>query len=134
MQKETRKIWHFNQPPQEIWEYLTKPDLLEQWFAKTNFQPIVGHKFQVNGKTNCIIECEVLEIKPFAHLSYSWKKNSAHDDIPFTSKVLWTLTPKNNGTELELVHDGFVTLVDYTEHNAGWIKLVDQMTQLLNHN
>ena len=28
MQKEIKHTWHFNQSPQEVWEYLTKPELL----------------------------------------------------------------------------------------------------------
>ncbi len=46
MQKEIKHTWHFSQSPQEVWEYLTKPELMEQWLGKTDFQPIVGHKFR----------------------------------------------------------------------------------------
>ena len=46
MQKEIKQSRHFNQSPQEVWEYLTKPELIEQWLGKTDFQPVVGHKFR----------------------------------------------------------------------------------------
>ncbi len=45
-------------------------------------------------------------------LSYSWQKNSAKDNKPFNSKIVWTLVPKENGTELQLVHNGFTALED----------------------
>jgi uncharacterized protein YndB with AHSA1/START domain len=63
MQKEIKHTWFFNQPPQEIWEYLTKPVLLEQWLMKTDFQPIAGHKFRFTSPSGKIINCKVLEVK-----------------------------------------------------------------------
>src|SRR5882757_7793066 len=107
MQKEIKHVWSFNQSPQEVWEYLTKPELLEQWLMKNNFQPVVGHKFhfigECDGKGNAAAQCEVLEVKPFTQLSYSWQTNSLVDNKPYDSKVVWTIIPKGNGTELQLV-------------------------------
>lgn len=37
MEKEIKKTWHFNQAPQDVWEYLTKPELIEQWLMKIIF-------------------------------------------------------------------------------------------------
>ena len=114
MQKEIKHTWIFNQSPQEVWEYLTKPELLEQWLMKTNFQPIVGHKFYFIGECNddakAIAQCEVLEVNPYTHLSYSWQANSFKDNTSFNSKVVWTIIPKENGTKLQLVHNGFTVL------------------------
>jgi uncharacterized protein YndB with AHSA1/START domain len=130
MQKEIKHTWFFSQSPQEVWEYLTKPELLEQWLMKTDFQPIVGHKFRFI--CNNICYCEVLEVKPFTTLSYSWQANSAHSNKPFNSKVVWTLIPKENGTELQLVHNGFTVLEDYIGHNNGWTTLGNRFIELLN--
>ena len=135
MQKEIKHTWHFNQSPQEVWEYLTKPELLEQWLMKTDFQPIVGHKFRFTGSQGSEIYCEVLEVKPFTILSYSWQKTSAKDNKLFNSKVVWTLVPKENGTELQLVHNGFTSLEDYSAHNNGWNTCLKLFGDLLkNHN
>lgn len=131
MQKEIKQSWAFKQSQQEVWEYLTKPELLEQWFEKTDFKPVPGHKFRVDGKRGCIIHCEVLEVKPFTRLSYSWQFTSEVDHKLFDSLVVWTLVPKENGTELQLVHNGFTMLEDYTGHNTGWTKLVNRMVELL---
>ena len=83
-------------------------------------------------KSGKIIYCEVLEVKPFTKLSYSWQTNSAKDNKPFNSKVVWTLVPKENGTELQLVHNGFTALEDYIAHNNGWTALGNQFVELLN--
>ena len=136
MQKEIKHTWHFNQSPQEVWEYLTKPELLEQWLMKSDFQPIVGHKFHFIGECNhedkAAAYCEVLEVKPYTQLSYSWRTNSLKDNKPYNSKVVWTLFPKDNGTDLQLLHNGFTMLEDVIAHNDGWTRIGNKMVEFLN--
>ncbi|HLZ86111.1 MAG TPA: SRPBCC domain-containing protein [Puia sp.] len=132
MQEEIRQTWLFKQSPQEVWEFLTKPELLEQWLGKTDFQPIVGHKFRFVSPYGNDSFCEVLEVTPFAKLSFSWQKRSAKGNTPFNSKVVWTLVPKENGTELQLVHNGFTALEDLAGHEKGWTTCLKQLEELLN--
>jgi uncharacterized protein YndB with AHSA1/START domain len=136
MEKEIKKTWHFNQSPQEVWDYLTKPELIEQWLMKTDFQPIIGHKFYFIGECNnegkAAAYCEVLELEPCSHLSYSWQANSVYDNKPFNSKVVWTLIPKDNGTELQLRHNGFTLLEDVIAHNDGWTRIGNKIVKFLN--
>jgi uncharacterized protein YndB with AHSA1/START domain len=132
MQNEIKHTWHFSQSPQVVWEYLTQPELLEQWFTKTDFRPIAGQKFNFYDKSGKIVSCEVLEVNPVTKLSYSWRAFSANDHQPFDSKVEWTLVPKEHGTELQLVHNGFIALVDYMAHNDGWTRLGTRFADLLN--
>lgn len=120
MQKEILQKWLFDQPAQIVWEYLTQPELIEQWLTKTDFQPIVGHPFHFIDKTGKIISCKVLEVVPFNKLSYSWQFYSSKDKKPYDSKVIWTLTPTEKGTELQLSHHGFLALEDYEAHSKGW--------------
>jgi uncharacterized protein YndB with AHSA1/START domain len=131
MQKEIKQTWHFDQLPQVVWEYLTKPELIEQWLGITDFQPIAGHKFRFISPYGNDSICEVLEVKPFTKLSYSWQKNSAKDGLPFYSKIEWTLIPTENGTELQLVHDGFRALEDIAPHEGGWSYCHKQLEKLL---
>jgi uncharacterized protein YndB with AHSA1/START domain len=134
MQKEIKQTWQFDQSPQEVWEYLTKPELLEQWLGKTDFQPIEGRKFRFISPYGNDSFCEVLEVKPFTRLSYSWQKNSAMDNKPFTSTVVWTLVPNENGTELQLVHNGFTSLEDSNAHNNGWTTCLKLLEEILKTN
>ncbi|HSZ25454.1 MAG TPA: SRPBCC domain-containing protein [Cytophagaceae bacterium] len=131
MQKEVKQTWYFHKTPQEVWEYLTNPELLEQWLMKTDFKPILGHKFCFISTSGCEHYCEVLEINPFTKLSYSWQKKSDKDGKPFNSTVVWTLVPKENGTELHLIHHGFIALEDYTSHNNGWTFLGNRLGEFL---
>lgn len=138
MQKEIRHTWQFRQSPEEVWQHLTKPELMEQWLMKSDFQPVVGHQFRFvggchdNDESQTAAYCEVLEVSPYSRLSYSWKTTSLFDSQPFNSKVEWTLTETSNGTELQLVHDGFTALEDRVSHNDGWTRLVNQLAESLN--
>ena len=132
MQEEINQTRHFNQSPQEVWEYLTKPELLEQWLGKTDFKPIAGHKFRFISPYGNDSFCEVLEVKPFTKLSYSWQKKSSKDNQPFNSKIVWTLVPKANGTELQLAHTGFTVMEDAILHNDGWTRIGNKITERFN--
>ena len=132
MEKEIKHIYTYSHPPETVWEYLTKPELIEQWLGKTDSRPTAGHKFRFISPYGNHSYCEVLEVKPFTKLSYSWQKNSAKDNKPFNSKVMWTLVPKGNGTELQLVHTGFTSLEDMVAHQNGWNTCLKQFEELIN--
>ena len=131
MENEIRQSRHFNQPPQEVWDYLTKPELIEQWLGKTDFKPVAGYKFRFISPYGNDSYCEVLEVKPFTRLSYSWQKNSAKDHKLFNSTVVWTLIPKENGTELQLVHNGFSAIEDVIAHTNGWNICLEKIEEIV---
>jgi uncharacterized protein YndB with AHSA1/START domain len=101
---------------------------------KNNFKPIVGHKFQFTfvakeGSTySGIVDCEVLEVKPFTNLAYSWD-SSTRDGRMFNSKVVWTLSPTAEGTKLQLVHSGLTVLEDILNHTKGWESCLTRFEQ-----
>ena len=138
MKKEIKQSWHFKQSPEEVWEYLTKPELIEQWLMKNNFQPIVGHKFQFTfiakegSKYAGTVDCEVLEVKPYSRLSYTWNGGTNDNSRNFNSKVVWTLIPKDNETELQLQHKGFEILEDILNHTDGWNSCLNRFAELIN--
>lgn len=123
--------WFFSQPPDIVWNYLTLPDLIEKWLGRTDFEPVVGHKFRFISPYGNDSICEVLEVQPFVKLSYSWQKNSAVDNKPFASRVEWTLVPVDGGTELRLQHSGFAASEDVTNHSSGWNTCGELLEQLL---
>jgi uncharacterized protein YndB with AHSA1/START domain len=138
MEKQIQQTWFFNQPPKEVWEYLTKPELIEQWLMKTNFEPVLGQKFQFTfaakpgSKYAGVVNCEVLEIEPFSKLSYSWDGQLQDKSRHYNSIVMWTLIPKNNGTELQLEHNGFAVLEDILNHTGGWKSCVQKLENHIN--
>ena len=126
-------------PPELVWDYLTKPDLMAQWLMPSDFQPVLGHEFQF--RTNPIpamdfdgvFYCEVLEVVPLKKLSYSWKFGNGDGHLN-DSTVHWTLTDKDNGTELLLVHRGFEgweTTPIFDGMNQGWLQNMHKIMKLL---
>jgi uncharacterized protein YndB with AHSA1/START domain len=132
MQQEVRHTWHFDQAPEKVWDYLTKPELIEQWLMKNNFKAVMGHKFQFIGPNRRPHQCEVTELKPYSTLSYTWQTASSKDKQPFDSKVTWTLVPKGKGTELQIVHTGFRAIEDVIGHDKGWKMLAEKLVELVN--
>ncbi|HEV2478659.1 MAG TPA: SRPBCC domain-containing protein [Puia sp.] len=131
MPSEIKQTWRFSRSQEEVWEYLTRPELLALWLAKMDFEPVVGHRFHVHGKDGCLIECEVLEVRPFSRLAYSWRTASVVDRKSFDSMVVWTLVPDADGTELRLVHNGFAQAEDHAGHHTGWALCVGRVVEML---
>jgi uncharacterized protein YndB with AHSA1/START domain len=99
-----REIPH---PPEKIWRALTQPHLIAEWLMKNDFEPVVGHRFNLRGDWGGVLDCEVLAVEPNTMLSYTW--NFAHDDAAFNLKsvVTFTLTPTSTGTHLRMEQSGF---------------------------
>jgi uncharacterized protein YndB with AHSA1/START domain len=140
MNKEIRHVWFFPHPAETIWEYLTDSELLSQWLMKNDFKPIVGHQFSFKSSPYPAIEydgnvyCEVLEISAQKKISYSWKFGPAPGKTIIDSLVVWTLTTKNGGTELSLVHSGFTDLRQapaYEAMNTGWQTNINKIHGLI---
>ncbi|MDQ2721459.1 MAG: SRPBCC domain-containing protein [Bacteroidota bacterium] len=141
MQKEIKHTFFFPHPTEIVWDYLTKPELLSQWLMENDIQPIVGHEFQFRSKPALEIEfdgivyCEILKVVPFKQLSYSWKCSPANGTFKIDTVVMWTLGPKDNGTELNLHQTGFKEKENdlfYMAMYNGWTKQVEKFLQTLN--
>jgi uncharacterized protein YndB with AHSA1/START domain len=136
--KEVKRTVHFKQSPQEVWEYLTKPELIEQWIMKNDFKPVVGHKFcfthavQNKSPYDGTTRCEVLEVTPYTRLAYSWGGDMKDKSRSFNSTVVWTLTPKDNGTDLQVQHTGFTVLDDVFTHSSGWSTCLKRFQEHIN--
>ncbi|HLY69699.1 MAG TPA: SRPBCC domain-containing protein [Puia sp.] len=138
MQRSITQKFFYPQPPQTVWEYLTKAELMSQWLMENDFEPILGYDFQFRIKPipqfefDGIIYCKVLEIVPFRKLSYTWKAGPGDGQINLDSIVTWTLVPKDNGTELLLDHSGRMENADiYSAMNTGWQKNMAKMDTLI---
>ena len=140
MKTEIKHKWRYAQSAEEIWAYLTAPELIAKWLMPNDFKPIVGHDFKFT--TNPIpsmgldgnFYCKVLAVVPFKKLIYSWKGGANKNAITLDTIVEWTLEPKENGTELHLLHSGFKEENQsiLTAMFDGWDKNILKMVQHLN--
>ena len=119
--------------PEKLWRALTQPHLMEEWLMKNDFQPTVGHRFNLRGEWGGVLDCEVLSLEPPRSLSYAW--NFKHEDPAYdlTSVVTFTLTPTASGTRLRMEQLGFRPdqKQAYGGAHAGWKAFLDKLETLL---
>jgi uncharacterized protein YndB with AHSA1/START domain len=87
-------------PPEKIWRALTQPHLIEEWLMKSDFKPVVDHRFNLRADWGAV-DCQVLAVEPNKTLSYTWAAYGLE------SVVTWTLTPTRAGTLLRMEQSGF---------------------------
>ncbi len=118
-------------PPDKIWRALTQPHLIEEWLMKNDFNPLVGHRFNLRRTpqpdVNIVVDCQVLIVEPNKTLSYTW---SAFD---LESVVTWTLTPTSSGTHLRMEQSGFRPdqKQAYGGARGGWQNFFANLEQVL---
>src|SRR5690348_13568117 len=113
MKKSIRQEFFYSHPVEDVWDYLTKPELIAQWLMLNDFKPVVGHDFffrtkpipqlQLDGN----MACTVLAVDPLKKLSYSWRGGPSEGVVTFDTIVVWTLEQTADGTILRLEHSGF---------------------------
>ena len=125
-----REIRH---PPEKLWRALTQPHLIEEWLMKNDFDPVVGHHFNLRGEWGGVLDCEVLTVEPHRTLSYSW--NFSHEDPAYDLKsvVTFTLTPSSTGTHLRMEQAGFqpTQRQAYGGAKAGWQQFLANLEKVV---
>jgi uncharacterized protein YndB with AHSA1/START domain len=123
----------FAHPPEKLWRALTQPHLIEEWLMKNDFEPVVGHSFNLRGDWGGVLDCEVLAVEPNKALSYTW--NFEHDDAAYALKsvVTFTLTPTSTGTLLRMEQSGFrpEQKQAFGGANQGWRQFLGKLEQVL---
>jgi uncharacterized protein YndB with AHSA1/START domain len=118
-------------PPEKIWRALTEGPLIEQWLMKNDFQPALGHKFNLRMDPmphwDGVISSEVLAIEPTRLLSYSWGA------LGLESVVTFTLTPTAGGTHLRMEQSGFPSTDSpyYQGASYGWQGFLGKLEQVV---
>lgn len=133
---ETRSVVverEFAHPPDKIWRALTRPHLIAEWLMENDFNPVVGHRFNLRGEWGGVLDCEVLIVELNRTLSYTW--NFVHDDPAYDleSVVTFTLTPTPTGTLLRMEQSGFRPdqKQAFGGANAGWRTFFGKLEQIL---
>ena len=121
----------FPHPPEKVWRALTEKPLIAQWLIKSDFEAVVGRKFQFRFEPmpnwDGVIDCEVLIVDYLKRLSYSWSS------LGLDSVVLWTLSPAEGGTRVRMEHSGFPPdqQAAYQGAKYGWQNFFDGLERVL---
>jgi uncharacterized protein YndB with AHSA1/START domain len=120
-------------PLDRVWRALTQPHLIEEWLMKNDFEPVVGHNFNLSGEWGGVLDCEVLAVEPNRTLSYTW--NFKHEDAAYDlrSVVTFALAPTIGGTRLRMEQKGFRPDQRQAYGGAwhGWGQFLDKLEQVL---
>jgi uncharacterized protein YndB with AHSA1/START domain len=102
-------------PAEKLWRALTQPHLIEEWLMQSDFNPVVGHKFDFRAGWGSV-SCKVVAVEPQTRLCYTW------DAMGLESTVTWTLTPTASGTHLRMEQSGFRPDQEqaYRGAHVGW--------------
>ena len=118
MREQVKLCVFYPHPPEKIWQALTDCRILGAWMMKNNFEPRIGHKFKFESNSlpglETTIYCEVIELNEPKRLAYTWQDSNTGE----ASLVIWTLTPVEGGTQLELRHRqaGYATTIIGDRH------------------
>ena len=112
--------------PDKVWRALTQPQLLEEWLMKSDFKPVVGHRFRFRADWGAV-DCRVLAVEPGKTLSYTWAAYGLE------TVVTWTLTPASGGADLRMEQSGFRPDQPqyYEGARGGWQRFLAALEQLL---
>ncbi|MEW9919460.1 SRPBCC domain-containing protein [Marimonas sp. MJW-29] len=90
--------------PAEVWDYLTQPDKLAQWFHAPKAPLAEGAPLEMFGATSGekVIWGDVITARAPEYLEYTFTVGPMGDAV---STVKWTLQEVLGGTRLHLYHD-----------------------------
>jgi uncharacterized protein YndB with AHSA1/START domain len=112
MSTDLRFVETYPYPRERVWRALTSSAAIADWLMPNNFQPVVGHRFEMRTKPapgfDGIVRCEVKSVEPPVRLVYSWRGGGIDTIVTFTLEAV------EQGTRLTLVHGGFTGL-------RGWM-------------
>ena len=113
-------------PPEKVWRALTQPHLIAEWLMKNDFEPVVGHRFNLRADWGSV-DCQVLAVEPNKTLSYTWAA------FGLESVVTWTLTPTRPGTNVRMEQSGFRPDQPqvYQGAQGGWQQFFASLEQVL---
>jgi uncharacterized protein YndB with AHSA1/START domain len=93
-----RKTQMLNAPIRKVWEAVATAEGMTAWFMPNNFQPVVGHEFEINAGPFGMSACKVTEVDPPHRVSFTWGKDW---------KLTFELVELDNKTEFTLIHSGW---------------------------
>jgi uncharacterized protein YndB with AHSA1/START domain/uncharacterized damage-inducible protein DinB len=131
---------YYSAPRNLVFEALTEPALLAQWFAPTDEMKVVVDRFEakvggsyrieMHARPDTVYTCigTVQEILPPERLVYTWSWEGG--EMPETV-VTWELTEAEGGTMLTLTHERFPGEKETAGHEEGWTGAVGRLQRLL---
>ena len=118
--------------PERLWRALTQPHLISEWLMKNDFEPTVGHRFNLEGDWGGVLDCEVLTVEPLRTLAYRWDFDHQDPAYALKSVVTFTLTPTPAGVHLRMEQVGFgpQQRQAFGGAQAGWSQFLARLEEV----
>lgn len=99
------KTIHLAAPKTHVWNFLTKADLIAQWFNTPDQDLVEGEDFKLAERDSGEVLCwgRVLEMAPTDFMAWDFTVGPAAGQM---SRVEWHLSETHKGTSLTLRHSG----------------------------
>ncbi len=119
--------------PEEVWQAVTKPDLMRQWYFEPieDFRPEVGFETQFDIETGGRTfrhQWKVTEVVPGERITYTWR----FEGYSGLGSTEWKLSKTDEGTKLVLTWTGIESfpqdIPEFTRESgiAGWEYFIQQ--------
>ena len=127
-----------NAPATKVWEALTTPDLIKQYFFGTNTESDwkVGSPIYFRGVWDgreYVDKGTILDVKPGKFLRYNyWSSFSGTEDKPENyANITYELITKRDTTELWITQDGHDSDERKEHSEQNWKMVLNNLKQLL---
>ena len=123
----------FSVPPDAVWQAITNPELMQQWYFEPieDFRPEVGFQTEFDIEVNGRIfrhKWKVTEVTPGTNITYTWE----YEGFPGLGTTEWMLSETDEGTKLVLTSTGIESfsqdIPEFTRERglAGWEYFIQQ--------
>ena len=132
---------------ERVFDAWTRPETIRQWFGSPGKSTRVvkadahaGGEYAIAMDDGCSVDAastsasvsgRYVKVEPHHLLQFTW---AGDWDPSEESLVTIELKDVDGGTELRLVHEGFVTEMSCSRHGVGWNGALDNMVRLLESN
>ena len=134
----SRAVIDINATLEKVWEALTKPEIIKQYFfgthAVSDWQ--VGSKLEWRGEwegTQYVDKGLILESDPPRRLMYTYLSSmSGKEDKPENyNTITYELEPHNGGTRLTIIQDGNTDKASAEHSEQNWKSVMNGMKALV---
>jgi uncharacterized protein YndB with AHSA1/START domain len=132
----------FERPRESVFRAWTDPEALKQWWCPEGWIPAeieidlrAGGCFRIgmrrqNGGAPVYVRGVFLEVSPPGKLAYTWKWESAFEQMPET-RVTVEFTSVGNATTIWLTHEHLPEIGVCLQHRSGWMAAWDRIERII---
>ena len=125
-----------NVPPDVLFEYWTKPDLIKKWWPpEAEIEPRLGGSYHLSWpQRNWHLRGHYTSFDPGKKLAFTWHWDHDPESIPVTEVVIVFESLPNDGTRMTLTHGSFSDSVEdqqmRADHLEGWEHFIGKLQDL----